>query len=225
MESHKTHYQVLGVAQDASESQIRTAYRRQAKLYHPDRQETGDLSRFQQLQRAYEVLCDPRLRRAYDHSLRRPAGRPARRDGSAGADPARAWSAPTGSGRRQGRPAQEPDTSLDAVMRALFGGASPGVRPTTRRQRTPFVDPSYSDEGTDAGRYAEPESVSFDVDYDIYLSVAEAASGVSATLATDHGPSVDVDIPPGVYNGEVLTASYSAGGRRKEIRLLVHVRR
>jgi molecular chaperone DnaJ len=61
------YYEVLGVARDASSDDIKKAYRRLARQYHPD--VTGDLSdqeRFKQVSNAYEVLSDPRKREMYD---------------------------------------------------------------------------------------------------------------------------------------------------------------
>lgn len=62
------YYTALEVAPDADEATIRLAYRRLARLYHPDVAGTGDLTRMQQLNAAYRVLSDPERRREYDFS-------------------------------------------------------------------------------------------------------------------------------------------------------------
>lgn len=62
------YYAVLEVAPDADEATIRLAYRRLARLYHPDVAGTGDLTRMQWLNAAYRVLGDPERRREYDFS-------------------------------------------------------------------------------------------------------------------------------------------------------------
>jgi len=59
-------YQILGVSRDASSEEIRSAYRRQAKLHHPDVAGSTGSDRFRELQDAYKVLNDPERRRAYD---------------------------------------------------------------------------------------------------------------------------------------------------------------
>lgn len=62
------YYQVLGVSRDASEADIKKAYRRLAMEYHPDRN-NGDKAaeeKFKALTEAYEVLRDPEKRAAYD---------------------------------------------------------------------------------------------------------------------------------------------------------------
>lgn len=62
------YYAVLEVAPDADEATIRLAYRRLARIYHPDVAGTGDLTRMQRLNIAYRVLSDPDRRREYDFS-------------------------------------------------------------------------------------------------------------------------------------------------------------
>jgi curved DNA-binding protein CbpA len=63
------YYQVLGVSRDATADDIRRAYRRLARRYHPDVNAGVDArARFGELSDAYEVLHDPEQRARYDHS-------------------------------------------------------------------------------------------------------------------------------------------------------------
>jgi len=62
-------YEILEVRKDAGEDAIRSAYRRLARLYHPDVSGMPDSGRFLEIQRAYETLCNPTARLAYDRSL------------------------------------------------------------------------------------------------------------------------------------------------------------
>jgi DnaJ-class molecular chaperone len=61
-------YDVLGIARDAGPAQIKSAYRRLAKVYHPDvRGGDGRAERrFKEIARAYETLSRPEIRAAYD---------------------------------------------------------------------------------------------------------------------------------------------------------------
>ena len=61
----KNYYIILGVPATSSQEEIKAAYRRLAKEYHPDRCIEGH-SPFQVIQEAYSVLSDPTQRRAYD---------------------------------------------------------------------------------------------------------------------------------------------------------------
>jgi len=76
MPAVKDYYDVLGVAEDASEKEIKKAYRKLAQRYHPDRNpddpEAED--RFKDVQEAYGVLSDKDKRREYDQARKNPFG-------------------------------------------------------------------------------------------------------------------------------------------------------
>lgn len=61
------YYQTLGISRDASKDDIKRAYRRLARQYHPDvNKEAGAEERFKEINRAYEVLSEPETRARYD---------------------------------------------------------------------------------------------------------------------------------------------------------------
>lgn len=64
----KDYYEILGVSREASEEEIKAAYRRLAKIYHPDvaqnKQEAE--KKFKEINEAYQVLSDPEKRKIYD---------------------------------------------------------------------------------------------------------------------------------------------------------------
>jgi curved DNA-binding protein len=63
----KDYYKALGVERDAGQDEIKRAYRRLARKYHPDVNKAGDAEqRFKEVGEAYEVLKDPEKRAAYD---------------------------------------------------------------------------------------------------------------------------------------------------------------
>ena len=63
----KDYYEVLGVNKDASEADIKMAFRRLAKKYHPDVNKEPDAEeKFKEIQEAYAVLSDENRRKQYD---------------------------------------------------------------------------------------------------------------------------------------------------------------
>ncbi|HAU3890232.1 TPA: DnaJ domain-containing protein [Legionella pneumophila] len=67
----KDYYKIMGVSQDASDKDIKMAYRKLARKYHPDISKEPDAEeRFKEMAEAYEVLKDPKKRSEYDQYLK-----------------------------------------------------------------------------------------------------------------------------------------------------------
>jgi len=92
----KDFYQILGVADSASQAEIKKAYRRLAKQYHPDANPNNAQAaeRFKEISEAHSILSDADKRKQYDQMrklgafdgfARRPAGTGARSGAGAGA--------------------------------------------------------------------------------------------------------------------------------------------
>jgi molecular chaperone DnaJ len=111
----RDYYEVLGVNRNASEAELKKAYRRLAMKYHPDRAASTDRGeaeqKFKESKEAYEILTDPRKRAAYDQF------------GHAGVDPS------MGAGG-SGRGASFTDIFGDVFGDIFGGGRSGGARPT-----------------------------------------------------------------------------------------------
>src|SRR2546430_11341059 len=67
MATQTDYYVLLGVSRQATDEQIRSAYRKLARQYHPDVNSAADAAeRFKAVTEAYEVLTDPQRRQRYD---------------------------------------------------------------------------------------------------------------------------------------------------------------
>ncbi|GAB2888445.1 hypothetical protein GCM10027046_16070 [Uliginosibacterium flavum] len=68
----KDYYAVLGIEVDASIAEIKTAYRKKASQFHPDKNTSPEApARFREVKDAYDLLADPAKRQAYDENRRR----------------------------------------------------------------------------------------------------------------------------------------------------------
>ncbi len=62
----KDYYEILGVSKNATDAEIKSAFRKKAKEYHPDNKETGNADKFKEVSEAYGVLGDATKRKQYD---------------------------------------------------------------------------------------------------------------------------------------------------------------
>ena len=202
MAERRDFYEVLGVSRDASLDEIQRAYRKLARTYHPDVNKDPDAEvRFQEIAEAYDVLSDPDTRRRYDafgHDFRQVpedidpetwararagASAAGRGRARAGAGP-RVWS--TGGSGDQG-------VDIEDLFGDLFGGLG----------------------GFGAGRRRGWGSIQgADQEVELELSVEEAYHGGRRWLSISgpSGPrSVEVDIPPGVTDGQRIRLTGQGG--------------
>jgi curved DNA-binding protein len=123
----KDYYKVMGVARDATEAQIKQAYRKLARKYHPDVSKEPDAeARFKDVGEAYEVLRSPEKRAAYDRLGSGP--RPGEQF-----QPPPDW----GSGFEfsgAGRGAGEGGADYSDFFESLFGGAGAGAGRRSRHE-------------------------------------------------------------------------------------------
>jgi DnaJ-class molecular chaperone len=172
-------YTVLGVAKGASESEIKSAYRKLAKKLHPD-VNPGDKEveqKFKEITAAYDMLSDKEKRGKYDRGE-------INADGSPRYDSAfhRAYSHPGGGGRG-GFDFGQGGNDFEDIFSDLFGRARRGG-------------------AAGAGRRAQPKGG--DVQYTVQVSFAEAAKGIRRRITLYDGKSLDVTIPPGTEDGQTL---------------------
>lgn len=121
-------YETLGVAKTASKDEIKSAYRKLAKTYHPDNKTTGNETKFKEVQEAYDILYDDQKRSAYDQfgwaAFEQGGGQPGANPfeggfgfGSGDVDLGDIFSSFFGGGRRSARTNMGPRRGNDSIVR------------------------------------------------------------------------------------------------------------
>jgi curved DNA-binding protein len=206
----RDHYETLGVSRDASQDEIRAAHARLARKYHPDvNKEPGAEDRFKEISEAYDVLRDPEKRERYDRfgANWRAAGPDA--SGASGFE---------GSRGRGGGGFEDVRVDFGGgdfgggdfgdIFEGLFGGRA-------RRGGGGFGG-GFSSRGGDREATLE-------------LSLQEAARGGRRRISLGDGHEFEVEIPPGVRDGQRIRLSGEGepglgGGPAGDLLLRVRVR-
>lgn len=173
------YYDVLGVEKNASTAQIKSAYRKLALKWHPDRNKAeGAEKKFKEINQAYEVLSDPKKKELYDQVGHEAFTRQG--FGSAGRQPG------AGGGTYQSGPF------------TYTYSTSGGGNPFEGFDFGGFSDPFDIFEqffGGMGGTSRQPRNV-----YEFSISFDEAVSGVSKNVTID-GKKKTIKIPAGVDDG------------------------
>lgn len=178
----KDFYAILGVAKDASDADIKKAYRKLARKYHPDTN-SGDAAaekKFKDISEAYSVLSDAEERQQYD-AIRAMGG---------------ARFAPGAAGR--GGPA---NGGFEDLFGGLFGG---GARQPAGAGGIP---PEFADlfgggfGGGQTGFQRAPQKGS-DRTASTSISFAGSIHGTTVSLRESNGNVIDVKIPAGIRDGQ-----------------------
>lgn len=188
--AQQDHYKTLGVSENATADELKKAYRKLAKKYHPD-VTGGDKAkeaRFKEISSAYDVLGDDKKRQEYDLQRKNPFA------GGAGGGPGPDFSGFSGfgggRGRRSGGGGGRMNIDLEDMLRNFginMGEDGPG--------------PASARSPTDRGRGQ-------DVQANFELTFGEAALGCEKPVVLEPGTSSErkltIRIPAGVDDGETI---------------------
>ncbi len=221
---YKDYYKILGVERNADEKEIKKAYRRLARQYHPD-MNPGDKAaeaRFKEINEANEVLSDPEKRRKYDE-LGQNYQRWQQAGGQGGGfDWGEYVSGEPAARARPGGVRVEygnvndlndlfgGDQGFSDFFQTIFGGM-PGAGPTTtgaphaRRRRAPAAPPQ-------------------DYEHEVEVTLEEAFRGGQRMLDVD-GRRLEVKIPAGVKTGSRIRMAGEGPAERARRRPRRHLPR
>jgi curved DNA-binding protein len=181
----KDYYNVLGVNKNADQDELKRAYRKLAKQYHPDANKDDPTAeeRFKEVNEAYDVLKDPDQRRAYDQfgpNFRNFNGG----NGAGGANP-----------YGQNVNVNFDDVPFEDIFGSIFGNM--GRRGTTTNR---------GGGGFEYGPFGGAAAPGRDIEHDITISLREAYEGTSRYITKD-GRRIKVNIPAGANNGTKVRLS------------------
>jgi DnaJ-class molecular chaperone len=230
-------YEALGVKQDASAEDIKKAYRKLAKRYHPD-STGGDKAkedRFKEISTAYDILGDPDKRARYDAMRRQGSfGGPMGGDGGFdlgdllaqmfGGAGGPAAGARSGRGGVQYRVYSTPGGGFrESVFGDGFGPESPFDEPATPRRRARQQPSERKVRASDGSLVTQR---GHDVHSDVRLSIDRAVLGTVVDVATLSGKA-SVKIPPGTSSGVKLRlkgkGAEDGRGHRGDHLVTVHI--
>jgi curved DNA-binding protein len=185
----KDYYDVLGVNKSATQDEIKKAFRKQAKKFHPDANpdNPGAEDQFKEVNEAYEVLSDPEKRTQYDSFGSRSQWDQFAQNGFGGA------------GSRQGQRANYTNVNaenLSDIFNTIFGG----------RDGAGFAGAGTRDTGFDNSAYQRQYSrqtgrpAGQDVEQVIPITLREAYEGTTRMFQKD-GRQLKVSIPAGAQTG------------------------
>lgn len=195
-------YEVLGVAKGASAGNIKSAFRKLAKKYHPDanKNDPKAAARFAELNSAYEILGDDKKRRAFDAGEIDAEGKP-RYAGFEGVHPGAGFGqdghfesftwGPQGfhrTGRGAGSGGAGGFSSFEDILRGMMGGRAGAARGGARFEPEEF-------EAAPSGH---------DVQVSITIALSDLAHGGSRRVRLPTGKEVDIKIPLGVTDGQQI---------------------
>jgi curved DNA-binding protein len=197
---YKDYYKTLGVQKDATAADIKKAYRKLARQFHPDVNKSADASKkFKEVNEANEVLSDPSKRKRYDQLgpdwERFAQGGGASQRGGNGGGFQWVYTGTPGANPFEGGESDFSDF-FQSVFGSGFGQAAPGNG--TRR------------------RTARSRAIA-DVEYPIEVTLAEAYKGGERVLELQdevgRAKRLSVKIPAGVRDGQrIRLAGQAAGG-------------
>lgn len=182
---HQDFYKVLGVAEDASEADIKKAYRKLARKYHPD-QNPGDEAaekKFKEVSEAYDVLSDPKQKEEYDQIRKYGAA------GFGGAGGGFPGGFPGGAG---GFPGGAGGINIEDLLGGMFGGGAG------------FGGGGRSAGGFPGGGFSAPKGE--DATTSARITIQQAYDGAEVSVFRPGGSQTQVRLPRGVKDGQKIRA-------------------
>ena len=219
---YKDYYQILGINKSANQDDIKKAYRKLARKYHPDvnPEDKAAGEKFREINEAHEVLSDPEKREKYD----RLGSKWQQYEQSGGKPEDFNW------GQWQSQPGSSYTyrTVTPEEFQELFGGAG---------GYSDFFETLFGQAGrrgaggasTDREFYYQPPPRhGRDTEHSVQITLEEAFHGTTRMLQWENGRKIEAKIPPGVKTGSRVRLKGkgepgSGGGEPGHLYLIIRV--
>lgn len=193
-------YKTLGVSEDASESDIKKAYRKLSRKYHPDLNPDDKQAekKFKEISEAYDVLSDKKQREEYDQ-IRRYGASGMGAGGFGGGGFSGGYPGANAFGGFRG--GTSANINIDDLLGGLFGGSTGGSR---RRRSAGFTSADFGGMGGMGGggfggaQHAAPEESTTST----RITLAQAYTGANVTVFLPDGSHTEARIPAGIKDGQ-----------------------
>lgn len=189
-------YSVLGVKREASADEVKRAYRKLAKTWHPDRNAGNPKAqaRFAEINSAYEIVGDEAKRKAYDRGEIDAEGKPR---AAAGSD--------FGAGFGPGQGGFGPGAFRFDFGTGPFGGARAGDPRDAFSDLFRKFEQEAANQGAGRGRRAQPEPAGGgDIEIESEVTLEEVAEGGPVRVSLPDGRVVEVKVPKGIAEGTTM---------------------
>ncbi len=197
----KDHYKTLGIKRNASTEEIKLAFRRLARKYHPDvSKEANAEERFKAVKQAYETLSNSKQKNTYDYQQK--ASTSSRNNSKPGFTPPPGW---------------QPD-NFDASFFEEIIRKDRKKRAAEKHNSGDFLDGFFNSKTKSKTSQSsnEPQVAT------IPLSLQDSYTGATRKIRLPDGRSIQVKIPKGITEGQKIRISNGSG--RNELHLKVRLK-
>lgn len=216
----KDYYKVLGVSKTASDAEIKKAFRKLSRKYHPD-QNPGNKTaeeKFKELSEANTVLSNKAEREKYDQIRQMAGGGPRFAAGGGGGGRSGGFEDMFGGGFGGGRSQSFSGgggTNLNDILSGLFGGGGGG----SFGQQDPYASQSY---GAPYSQAPQPKPAAPKIDKIYKISFKNAIFGAKLKHKFKDNSEVTFSVPAGIESGKIL-AIKGPSGAKERIKIIIKV--